>query len=165
MWAQVENGVITTRTSALPQVWNNISNFNALTQSEVKVFGWVPFSQNIPSHNPETEEIVSMGYTITEDAVIEEFSVNQKPAPTPDTRMSKLDFRSRFTVEELVGIEVARLSHETITVRATLNVLAENIIAAENIDIADPRTILGVNTLATFGLITEERATEILSVD
>ena len=84
--------------------------------------------------------------------------------PSPPPPLTRLGFLSRFTVDELVSIELARQSSPYATQRATLTVLKETWLAAENVDVNDPRTQQGVQMLVSVGLLTAERATEILSV-
>jgi hypothetical protein len=162
MYAQVRNNEVVARVNELPRNFNNISNFFALPNAELKMYGWYPVIQDIPEYNPDTERLQHNGYTIGADSVIEHFVKEPKPAPPPQTRFSRLAFRSRFTLQELVTIEAARLSNPSITVRATLQVLTDNLMAAELVDITDERTILGVETLVSMGLLTQDRANEIL---
>ncbi len=77
--------------------------------------------------------------------------------------LSRLGFLSRFTDAELVGIEVARQTAPDVTQRATLAVLKESWLAANDIDVTDARTIQGVQVLVTAGLLTAARAAEILT--
>lgn len=83
--------------------------------------------------------------------------------PPPPEPLTRLGFLSRFTVEELVGIEVARQTAPEVQQRATLAVLKESWLAANDVDVADPRTIDGVELLVTMGLLTAERAAVILA--
>jgi len=86
----------------------------------------------------------------------------QYPAPPPPP-LSRLGFLSRFTVNELIGIEVARQTAPEVTQRAMLTVLKESWMAANDIDVSDPRTVEGVELLMTLGLLTAERAAEIIT--
>jgi hypothetical protein len=70
---------------------------------------------------------------------------------------------SRFEVAELVGIEVARQTASQVQQRATLAVLKESWMAANDIDVTDQRTIDGVTMLVTMSLLTAERAAVILA--
>ena len=83
--------------------------------------------------------------------------------PPPPPPLTRLGFLSRFTDEELVGIEVARQSAPTVEARATLTVLKESWLAANDIDVNDPRTQQGVGILVTMGLLTEARKNQILT--
>ena len=83
--------------------------------------------------------------------------------PPPPPPLTRLGFMSRFTVDELVGIELARQNASDVTQRATLTVLKETWMAAENVDVNDPRTQQGVYMLVQAGLLTAERAAEVLA--
>ena len=82
--------------------------------------------------------------------------------PSPPPPLTRLAFLSRFTDEELVGIEVARQSAPTVEMRATLTVLKESWLAANEIDVTDPRTQQGVSILVQMGLLTQARMNQIL---
>jgi hypothetical protein len=83
--------------------------------------------------------------------------------PPPPPPLTRLGFLSRFTVDELVGIEIARQTAPDVQQRAVLAVLKESWMAANDIDVLDPRTIEGVELLVTMGLLTTERAVVILA--
>ena len=83
--------------------------------------------------------------------------------PPPPPPLSRLGFLSRFEVAELVGIEVARQTASQVQQRATLAVLKESWLAANDIDVTDQRTIDGVTLLVSMGLLTTERAAVILA--
>lgn len=83
--------------------------------------------------------------------------------PPPPPPLTRLGFLSRFTVPELVGIEVARQTAPDVQQRALLAVLKESWLAANDVDVTDPRTIEGVELLVTMQLLTAERAVEILA--
>lgn len=68
-----------------------------------------------------------------------------------NTKFTKLEFRSLFTFEELVAIEVAAETD------AAVRVLNQNQALAEFIDMADPRTTAGLQLLVSKGLLTQER--------
>jgi hypothetical protein len=76
--------------------------------------------------------------------------------------MSKLAFQWRYTLAEQVAIELAEVAHENGEVRATLRVLSRSLDRAGDVDVADPRTILGVQYHASVGLIAPARVAEIL---
>lgn len=67
---------------------------------------------------------------------------------------SKLEFMNRFTAEERVA---ARLSTDPV-VQDILNLLT----LAEYVNVSDQNTVSGVNYMVTAGIITSERASEIL---
>lgn len=85
------------------------------------------------------------------------------PPPPPQTVFTKYQFRSRFTLAELVAIDnFASSSTLTDVQKATLNTITKNFDVAESIDITNSATIQGVEYLVTAGLLTQDRATEIL---
>jgi hypothetical protein len=83
--------------------------------------------------------------------------------PSPPEPLTRLGFLSRFTVDELVGIEIARQTALEVQQRAVLAVLKESWLAANDIDVTDQRTIDGITLLVTMGLLTAERAAVILA--
>ena len=84
------------------------------------------------------------------------------PASTP-RKLSRLEFRWRYTLAEQVAIEVAEREHPDTTVRATLAVLRMSLSEATDIDVTDPRTVAGVQYHASVGLIQAGRVAEILA--
>lgn len=80
------------------------------------------------------------------------------PAPAVvDKRKTRLEFLDLFTHAELSGIYSAA---KTIV---DIEIYLDKVKAAEFIDLADPRTIAGVNSLESSGLIAVGRAAEILA--
>ena len=85
------------------------------------------------------------------------------PPPPPQTVFTKFGFRSRFTFSELVAVDnFADNSTLTADQKAALTTITKSFDAAQEIDITNQATIQGVNYLATCGLITAERAAQIL---
>lgn len=86
------------------------------------------------------------------------------PPPPPPTVFTKFGFRSRFTLLELVGIDnFAASTTLTADQKANLTTIEKNFDSADEIDLTNPATIQGVNYLASAGLITTTRATQILT--
>lgn len=83
--------------------------------------------------------------------------VGPEPAPPPTWVITKVAMISRFTPEEYVGIVGA--TKTDVEVQAWYDLFQ----AASVVDLQDPRTIAGINSLATKKLITEARAEEILT--
>lgn len=79
------------------------------------------------------------------------------PKPETDFRVTKLAFRQRFTFAERVALETAATSD------ANVRVMLKDQEAATFIDLSRQDTIDGVNALASAGLITAQRASEILT--
>ena len=85
------------------------------------------------------------------------------PPPAPQTVFTKYQFRSRFTLAELVAMDnFASSSTLTDVQKATLNTITKNFDLADNIDITNSATIQGVEYLVSAGILTQDRATEIL---
>lgn len=85
------------------------------------------------------------------------------PPPPPQTVFTKYQFRSRFTLAELVATDnFASSSTLTDVQKATLNTITKNFETAESIDITNSATIQGVEYLVTAGLLTQDRAIIIL---
>ena len=78
----------------------------------------------------------------------------------PDKRVTKLRFRLRFTATERATIEYA--SRQNTIEGAALKDYMDLIALAEWVDLASDRVRDGVLALVAFGLLTAERATEIL---
>lgn len=71
--------------------------------------------------------------------------------------ISKLDYMNRFTDAELVAIYTAAKTN------INVEIWLEKFKLSEEINLDDPRTIAGVQSLETLGLISTGRATEILA--
>ena len=86
------------------------------------------------------------------------------PPPPPQTVFTKFQFRSRFTLQELVGIDNAG-ANPTLTPeqKEILNTIGKNFEVATDVDLTHPQTIQGVQYLASVGLLTPQRAAEILT--
>ena len=78
-------------------------------------------------------------------------------------KLTRLEFRWRYTLAEQVAIDAATNGHPDATVRATLRVLSASLAEATEIDVSDPRTQQGVQYHAALGLIAAERVAEILA--
>jgi hypothetical protein len=73
-------------------------------------------------------------------------------------RITRLAFRQRFTFQELCAIESASLTN------IYVQVLKENLNVSTYVDLTRADTIAGMGLLASLGLITAERVTQILTV-
>jgi hypothetical protein len=167
MWARVRSNKVTMIVSSLPKMFQGVENFDQLTSTQLRAYGWFPFRQVIPAFNRVTHYVKSMGYTITVDEVIEIFDVFIKLVVTHPHRsvISSTAFRQRFTQTELIDIETARLSHASLNVRARLGVWLDEIKSQSTIDLTNTRVIDGVNAMVTLGIFTQSRADEILQIE
>jgi hypothetical protein len=86
------------------------------------------------------------------------------PPPPPQTVFTKFEFRSRFTLQELVSIDNAG-ANPTLTPeqKGTLNTIGKNFEVATDVDLTHPATIAGIQYLVSVGLLTSQRGTEILT--
>lgn len=75
-----------------------------------------------------------------------------------DKKLSKLEFRNRFTFDELVAIE------EASNTDSGVRVLQTNLNIAEYINVKDVNTISGINYLVSKNLLTQDRADIILGI-
>lgn len=69
-YAYVENGQVKDIRQSLPNVWNNISNFNTLDDNTVKEFGWLPYTF-IEGQTGDDYIIIGSNFEILENEVIE----------------------------------------------------------------------------------------------
>lgn len=87
----------------------------------------------------------------------------------PNTLLTILAFRDRFTASEKVAIELAMLDDPTASFEkreqaAMLRAFDKDLGVAEEVDLSHQPLIDGVRALEAFGLIAEGRADEVLSL-
>lgn len=78
------------------------------------------------------------------------------PEPEPVRTLTKLQFRNRFTFAEKQAIYAAA------AVSVDIRIFLDDISVAEEINLDDPATVFGVQTLEAGGLLAAGRAAEIL---
>jgi len=81
------------------------------------------------------------------------------PVSRTISRFTKKQFRSRLTLPKLIAIEVA------LPTDPVLQVLKDDLLVAEYIDITDSETIDGIAYLVTKGILTQQEADAILTVE
>lgn len=86
----------------------------------------------------------------------------------PDTRITRLAFRNRFTQPEKVMLELAALDDPTAPIAqrqqsAAIRVYLADVAASSFVDLADPGTHAGVQALEAGGLLAAGRALVILN--
>ncbi|MDR6152185.1 hypothetical protein QF021_000274 [Acidovorax delafieldii] len=84
------------------------------------------------------------------------------------TRLTRLQFRNRFTAQEKALLELAAMDDPSAEPAqrmqsASLRAYLADLAAAEFVDLADPSTVAGVNALEAAGLLAEGRAAEVLA--
>ena len=84
------------------------------------------------------------------------------------TRLTRLQFRNRFTALEKAQLELAAMDDPSAEPAqrlqsASLRAYLADLAAAEFVDLADQSTVAGVNALEAAGLLAEGRAAEVLA--
>lgn len=82
--------------------------------------------------------------------------VSLDPA-TPSMKITKLALRQRFTISELTAIYAA------MNTTPIVKILMDNLMVANFVDLQRADTAGGINVLVAYGLITSERAVQILT--
>ena len=108
-----------------------------------------------PIINPD-ESVYGVVETATRFGIWNPEKLDYDPYPKKTVPLSRLEFMERFTDVELVGIYTAAKQY------VGLEIYLKKLEAATEIFLDNPTTIAGVNSLADAGLITAERAAEIL---
>lgn len=139
------------------RVWA-VFDADALPESDTSVVRYVPVTGADPAtyatYDAQTGTFASDGWTPP-----------ATPATPAGTRMSRLAFQSRYTLDEQVAIEMAAsgaVPSVPQQARATLRVLERALQSATEIDLTDPRTVQGVGLHAQLGFLTPARAAQIL---
>ncbi len=78
------------------------------------------------------------------------------PPAEPPRVITKLAFMNRFTMEELAAIYTAAKTE------VMVEVFLDKLKIAEEVNLDDPQTIVGLQALAASGLLTEARVQEVL---
>ena len=84
------------------------------------------------------------------------------------TRLTRLQFRNRFTAQEKAQLELAAMDDPSAEPAqrlqsASLRAYLADLAAAEFVDLADQSTVAGVNALEAAGILAEGRAAEVLA--
>lgn len=126
------------------------------TDLELAEYGWYPVTvTNLPV--PTGKYItgyttpVQTGPSITCEAIYSDIPVQMQMS------LTRLEFMNRFTDAELEGIYTAAKSS------VAVEVWLDKFKVATEVNILDTRTIAGVNSLETVGLLATGRASEILA--
>jgi len=94
------------------------------------------------------------GVTSERELTAEEIAALPQPTTAPITRYSSLEYLSRFTPEEYAAARTG-----PVNVQFGLDML----IAAQYVDLNDPRVAMTLDLLVDEGVITQERRTELLT--
>lgn len=108
---------------------------------------------------PADFDISRMGdYRVSEDGTL---------ALVAQTRLTRLQFRTRFTAQEKAMMELAAMDDATAPTAqrlqaASLRAYLADLAAAEFVDLADATTVAGVQALEAAGLLATGRAAQVL---
>ena len=108
---------------------------------------------------PADFDISRMGdYRVSEDGTL---------ALVAQTRLTRLQFRTRFTAQEKAMLELAAMDDATAPTAqrlqaASLRAYLADLAAAEFVDLADATTVAGVQALEAAGLLATGRAAQVL---
>jgi len=69
-YVYVENNIVVGESRILPTTWNNISNFNCLSQQTLKEYGWFPY-RFVQTDLPNGYKVDGSYIEILEDEVVE----------------------------------------------------------------------------------------------
>lgn len=125
----------------------------------------------LPGRNPSA---LALRYALVDGEVVDQFAGQPDEAVLAELKarqdeqtasaatvqlhqpLTKLAFMNRFTMEELAGIYTAAKSE------VMVEVFLDKLKLAEDVDISDANTQLGIQRLVASGLLGAERAAEIL---
>jgi hypothetical protein len=86
-----------------------------------------------------------------------EYEGEEVVPPQPILPITKLQYMERFTDEELAAIYTLAKTN------VQMEIWLEKFKATTEVNLTDSRTVSGIQSLVTAGILTEERATEILT--
>lgn len=130
---------------------NNVVTKVVTLNIEEDIQWWANRCQNIIDLG-ENLDLVEPGFLLQVNKIV------PPPGYQPLTmKITKLAFRQRITVNEMVGIYTAAASN------TVLKILLDNLQIATYIDLLRTDTISGIMYIASLGLLTEERANIILT--
>jgi hypothetical protein len=94
MYAKVENGQVVQ--AGLPTCGRlsngcSVSNYHLLSESVLLSEGWLPYEENKPEYNPETQYLKLSGYDIQQDKVVANYTVENMPVVAPDPQIVQLN--------------------------------------------------------------------------
>lgn len=116
------------------------------------------FSPPTEPYNGQGHHVYEIEMPLSEVQNNYEWSIHHQTfVPKDSNVLTKLQFLKKFTAGEYAAIKAATAQN------GELDYYWQMFMVAEQINITNPDTISGVNMLATLGLITSQRATEILN--
>lgn len=110
----------------------------------------------VPAPFPEYEilRVLQPGFQVIDP---EEPEPGPEQDPEPKTQFTSLEFLDRFTDDEQLTVVTATLQS------AQVKLWYDKMLAASYVDINDPRTAVGIDTLIAVGLIAADRRDAILA--
>jgi hypothetical protein len=99
-YAYVEDGVVKESNRVLPINWKNVSNFNLLDETALKLYGWFPYRFE-PATIPSNCIGNGSSFEITDDEVIETQLYKEKSQSEIDSELNSLwyNIRERRTIK------------------------------------------------------------------
>ena len=98
-WAIVKDGIVTNTYEYLPGYWNNISNFEAITDLDyLKSLGWYHVNKIDVPYNSTLQYVESSRFEFVDDTVNEHFIIQQIPITPPN--LQELDSQWKIIRQE-----------------------------------------------------------------
>lgn len=137
-----------------------MSKYALITNNVVVIIVTLDSEELVQKYSSLYQNVIDIGENLAlvePGFLLEGNNIVPPPGYQPTTmKISKLAFRQRITVNEMVGIYTAAASN------TVLKILLDNMQIATYIDLLRTETISGVLYIASLGLLTEERANIIL---
>jgi hypothetical protein len=84
----------------------SVSNYNLLPEAVLLAEGWLPYQENKPEYNPETQYLQLSGYDIQQDKVIANYeAVLIIHIPTVEERLEAAEFVIMDMLETMMLME------------------------------------------------------------
>jgi len=83
-FAYVQNQKVEKVMHGLPKNWQNVSNFNVITdEATLNRYGWYTVVKANPTYNPSTQYLGNIEYAFINNQVVEIIAILEKPAAPP----------------------------------------------------------------------------------
>jgi hypothetical protein len=131
----------------------------ALIQNSL-VIGVCDFTeQQIQFFAPQFEQVIDVSNLITTPQIGWAFDGQNISGTNVSTKITRLAIRQRFTVTELLTV----MTYVNANPASIVAMLMQNLNVATYVDLARPDTQAGIQMLVSLGLLTQLRATAILT--
>ncbi len=108
-YAKVENGQVTRiglpKTGTLSD-GRTVSCYDKLPEDTLLQEGWLPYIDNPPEYDPETQYLEVVDPTITENEVVANYIVQQREIVTPEPTLEQKIADIQIALAELYGMGV-----------------------------------------------------------